>query len=67
MMLDLEMERSFLKKKNLFVALSVHDLFNNNDGFSQTYSATALTQNYERTLGRYAMLTLKYRFSSKKE
>ena len=66
-MLDLEMERSFLKKKNLFVALSVHDLFNNNDGFSQTYSATALTQNYERTLGRYAMLTLKYRFSSKKE
>lgn len=66
-MLDLELERSFFKKKNLFVAISVHDLFNNNDGFSQTYSATALTQNYERTLGRYAMLTLRYRFSSKKE
>lgn len=66
-MLDLELERSFFKKKNLFVALSVHDLFNNNDGFSQTYSATALTQSYHRTLDRYAMLTLRYRFSSKKE
>ena len=66
-MLDGEVERSFLKKDNLSIALALHDIFNQNNGFLQEYSATALTQTYQKTLGRYAMLTLKYRFNTKKD
>ncbi len=66
-MLDGEVERSFLKKDNLSIALALHDIFNQNNGFLQEYSATALTQTYQKTLGRYAMLTLRYRFDTKKD
>ena len=66
-MLDCEVERSFLKKDNLSIALALHDIFNQNNGFLQEYSATALTQTYQQTLGRYAMLSLRYRFDSKKD
>lgn len=66
-MLDCEVERSFLKKDNLSIALALHDIFNQNNGFLQEYSATALTQTYQQTLGRYAMLTLRYRFDTKKD
>lgn len=66
-MLDSEVERSFLKKDNLSIALALHDVFNQNNGFLQEYSATALTQTYQQTLGRYAMLSLRYRFDSKKD
>lgn len=65
LMLHFAIERAFLKKKNLFASLSLHDVFDQNKGFVQQYSATALTQTHQQTLGRYAMLTLKYRFSSK--
>ncbi len=66
-MLDSEVERSFLKKDNLSIALAIHDVFNQNNGFLQEYSATALTQTYQQTLGRYAMLSLRYRFDTKKD
>ena len=66
-MLDGEVERSFLKKDNLSIALALHDVFNQNNGFLQEYSATALTQTYQQTLGRYAMLSLRYRFDTKKD
>lgn len=66
-MLDLGIERAFFKKENLFVRISGHDLFNQNNGFLRQYSATALTNTYSKTLGRYGMLTLKYRFSSSKK
>lgn len=66
-MLDGEVERSFLKKDNLSIALALHDIINQNNGFLQEYSATALTQTYQKTLGRYAMLSLRYRFDSKKD
>ena len=46
-MLDYEVERSFLKKDNLSIALALHDVFNQNNGFLQEYSATALTQTYQ--------------------
>lgn len=66
-MLDVELGKNILKKKNLFVGLSIHDFFNQNNGFSQQYNATALTQSYHRMLGRYGMLTLRYNFSSQKK
>ncbi|MCM1108840.1 MAG: outer membrane beta-barrel family protein [Clostridium sp.] len=66
-MLDLGIERAFFKKENLFVRISGNDLFNQNDGFLRQYSATVLTHTYQKTLGRYGMLTLKYRFSSAKK
>lgn len=64
-MLNLEMERAFLKGKNLFAGVLVHDLFNRETGFQQQYGATALTRSFNKTLGRFAMLTLRYRFSTK--
>lgn len=66
-MLDFGIERAFLRSENLLVNVSVHDLLNQNNGFLSQYSATALTHTYRKTLGRYGMLTLKYRFSSKKK
>lgn len=66
-MMDMGIERAFLKNENLFVRISGHDLFNQNDSFLREYSATALTHTYQKTLGRYGMLTLRYRFSSKKK
>lgn len=66
-MLNLGIERAFLKKENLFVRISGHDLFNPNNGFLQQYSATALIHTYQKTLRRYGILTLKYRFTSKKK
>lgn len=66
-MLDLGIERAFLKKENLFVRISGHDRFNQNNGFLQQYSSTALIHNYQKTLERYGMLTLKYRLASKKK
>lgn len=66
-MLDMGIERAFLKNENLFVSVSGHDLLNQNDGFLRQYSATALTHTYRKTLGRYGMLTVKYRFASKKK
>lgn len=66
-MLDIGIERAFLRKENLFVTLSVRDMLDQNNGFQRQYSATALTHTYQKTLGRYGMLTLKYRFSPKKK
>lgn len=65
-MWDMGIERAFLKNENLFVRLSGHDLCNQNNGFLRQYSATALTHTYQKTLGRYGMLTLRYRFATKK-
>lgn len=66
-MLDFEFGKSLLKKKNLFVGLSIHDFLNQNNGFFQQYNATDFTQSHHRMLGRYGMLTLKYSFSSQKK
>lgn len=44
-----------------------HDLLNENTGFTRMYDATSLTNTYNNTLGRYAMLSVKYRFATKKK
>lgn len=66
LMMDFSIERPFLKGKNLFVELSAHDLLNENNGFIRVYDATSLTHTYTNTLGRYAMLSVRYRFATKK-
>jgi hypothetical protein len=67
LMMDFSIERHFLKGKNLLVEISAHDLLNENTGFSRKYDATSLTNTYNNTLGRYAMLSVKYRFATKKK
>ena len=67
LMMDFSIERPFLKGKNLFVELSAHDLLNENNGFSRVYDATSLTHTYNNTLGRYAMLSVRYRFATTKK
>ena len=67
LMMDFSIERPFLKGKNLFVELSAHDLLNENNGFSRVYDATSLTHTYNKVLGRYAMLSVRYRFATKKK
>ena len=47
--------------------MPAHDLQNENTGFSRKYDATSLTNTYNNTLGRYAMLSVKYRFATKKK
>lgn len=67
LMLNFAIERVFLKGKNLSAEFAVHDLLNQENGFLQQYSATALTRSYCNTLGRFALLTLRYYFSTKKK
>jgi hypothetical protein len=67
LMMDFSIERHFLKGKNLLVEISAHDLLNENTGFTRMYDATSLTNTYNNTLGRYAMLSVKYRFATKKK
>ena len=67
LMMDFSIERYFLKGKNLLVEISAHDLLNENTGFTRMYDATSLTNTYNNTLGRYAMLSVKYRFATKKK
>ena len=58
---------SHTRLRNIHGEISAHDLLNENTGFSRKYDATSLTNTYNNTLGRYAMLSVKYRFATKKK
>ena len=58
---------SHKRLRNIHGEISAHDLLNENTGFCRKYDATSLTNTYNNTLGRYAMLSVKYRFATKKK
>jgi len=55
--LNLYVERRFLKNKQATLRLSGFDLFNQNTGFSSTSTASSLTQSRVNRLSRYYLLT----------
>ncbi len=59
--------RSFLKSENLTVYVEGRDLLNHNDGFHTENNASSLTYSYAESLGRYMMIGMIYRFSTKKQ
>jgi hypothetical protein len=59
--LNLYVERRFLKNKVATVRLSGFDLFNQNTGYSSTTTASSITQSSVNRLARYYLLTFTLR------
>ncbi|MDN5285551.1 MAG: hypothetical protein JWR38_1825 [Mucilaginibacter sp.] len=59
--LNLYVERRFLKDNRATVRLSGFDLFNQNTGFSSTSTASSITQSRVNRLARYYLLTFTLR------
>jgi uncharacterized membrane protein YgcG len=59
--LNVYVERRFLKQNAASVRLQGFDLFNQNTGFSQTIANNVVTQSQVNRLGRYFLLTFTYR------
>ncbi len=60
-LLNLYVERRFMKDHRGTIRLSAFDLFNENTGFSSTTSASAVTQTQVNRLARYYLLTFTLR------
>lgn len=63
---EFRVARTFFKAQNLTVYLEGKDLLAHNDGYNANVMPTHYSRNYSETLGRYVMLGLTYRFSTKK-
>jgi hypothetical protein len=59
--LNVYVERRFLKNNMATIRVSGNDLFNEQTGYSLTSSATSLTETNTNKLGRYFLLTLNIR------
>ena len=59
--LNVYLERRFLKQNAATIRLQGFDLFNQNTGFSQTIANNVVTQTQTNRLGRYFLLTFTYR------
>lgn len=59
--LNVYLERRFLKQKAATIRLQGFDLFNQNTGFSQTVANNVTTQTQTNRLGRYFLMTFTYR------
>ncbi|MEZ5046199.1 MAG: TonB-dependent receptor [Chitinophagaceae bacterium] len=54
----------FLKSNNLELELAINDILNQNKGYQRTTNNNYNSERYFMTLGRYAMLSLKWNFST---
>lgn len=59
--LNVYLERRFLKQNAATIRVQGFDLFNQNTGFSQTVAFNSTTQTQSNRLGRYFLLTFTYR------
>jgi hypothetical protein len=62
-LLDAEMNYYFLKGNKMVLSLEVRDIFNKNTGVRRISEYNYIMQEVSNTLGRYIMLSLKYRFN----
>ena len=63
---DLELQKAFLKTENLILGLSINDLLNQNINLQRTVSGNMITDNYTRIITRYFLLRLTYKFNNNK-
>ena len=63
---DLEVQKAFLKTENLILGLSINDLLNQNINLQRTVSGNMITDNYTRIITRYFLLRLTYKFNNNK-
>jgi hypothetical protein len=63
---DLELQKAFLKTENLILGLSINDLLNQNINVQRTVSGNMITDNYTRIITRYFLLRLTYKFNNNK-
>jgi hypothetical protein len=63
---DLEVQKAFLKTENLIIGLSINDLLNQNINLQRTVSGNMITDNYTRIITRYFLLRLTYKFNNNK-
>jgi hypothetical protein len=63
---DLEVQKAFLKTENLILGLSINDLLNQNINLQRTVSSNMITDNYTRIISRYFLVRLTYKFNNNK-
>jgi hypothetical protein len=63
---DLELQKAFLKTENLILGFSVNDLLNQNINLQRSVSGNMITDNFTRIITRYFMLRLTYKFNNNK-
>jgi hypothetical protein len=66
LIVDLELQKAFLKTENLILGLSINDLLNQNINLQRTVSGNMITDNYTRIITRYFLLRLTYKFNNNK-
>jgi hypothetical protein len=64
--IDLELQKAFLKNENLILGLSINDLLNQNINLQRTVSSNVITDNYTRIISRYFLVRLTYKFNNNK-
>lgn len=64
--INFRLSKTFLKSNNLTAYVEANDLLHHNDGFYSQNEATFFSRSFSERLGRYFMLGLTYRFSTKK-
>ncbi len=64
---DASVERKLMKKKDLWLAVSVNDILNQNIGFNRNISSNFITENSYTRVQRYALVTLKWKFSKNRK
>ncbi len=62
--LNMYVERRFLKANAATIRLQAFDIFNQNAGFSASSNGNVITQTQNNRLGRYALLTFTYRLQN---
>lgn len=55
----------FLKKKNMELRITIHDILNQNIGFSRMVNASSIIEERHNAISRYAMLQIVYHFEKK--
>lgn len=63
---DLELQKAFLKTENFIVGLSINDLLNQNINLQRTVNGNMITDNFTRIITRYFMLRVTYKFNNNK-
>ena len=63
---NLELQRAFMKNENLILGASINDLLNQNINLQRTVSSNMITDNYTRIISRYFLVRLTYKFNNNK-
>lgn len=66
LIIDLELQKSFLSNQNLILGFSINDLLNQNINLQRTVNSNMITDNFTKIISRYFLVRLTYKFNNNK-